>query len=320
MPGRLRLPDRPGGARAPAPSARWIRRRRAAVVALTLPSLVLGGCAERESPDLASGVDVDIAASADAGAVLDRSAGTIELPIDAYFLDPAAQGRVVQANALLLDACLRESGRSYPPAELGPVPRPPLADGVYGVWTREQAARSGYELDAERTAMMRALDESVLAASRADAGWGPAFADCLESTEHLPELGRDSADAASLAITELPRRVRERARSAAESTREWAAVRARWSACLVEHGLVLRTGERSPGTPEVPVEREDAVRTALIDVGCKEETALVETLSELEARDQAALIARERTALAELAEREHAVAVRAEEILATLGE
>ncbi|TCL81886.1 hypothetical protein EDF43_107247 [Rathayibacter sp. PhB179] len=313
--GRVRAPVRP-----PVRARRARRPRAVAAVAAALIALVLAGCAASEPAAPVRSDDVDISASEDLGAVLDRSTAVIVLPIDAYFLDPATQGRVAQANALLLDACLREADRSYPPARLGPMVRPPLADSVYGVWTQEQASRSGYELDGERTALMHALDESLLAASRADPGWGPAFAGCLESTEQLPGLGRDSADAESLAITELPRRIRERARSAAEARPEWAATRARWSACLVEHGLVLRTGEHSPGTPEVPVDREAAIRAALIDVGCKEETALVETLSGLEARYQAALIEQHREALAEVAEREHAVAVRADEILATLGE
>lgn len=288
-----------------------------------LAALLLGGCAALEqagpSADLARSEDLDLRDAPAAGSVLDRSAAAIVLPVDAYFLDAAAQGRIAQANAALLDACLREGGRSYPPAALDLRHRPALADGGYGVWTREQASRSGYELDGERTTAMRALDEAVLAASRADAGWGPALAGCLRSTEQLPELGRDSADAESIAITELPRRIRERARSAAESSPEWTATRARWSACLVGHGLALRTGERSAWSPQVPVERQDAIRTALVDVGCKEETALVETLSGLEARSQAALIERDRAALAEVAERERAVAARADEVLAAVG-
>lgn len=295
-----------------------------AVAAAVFSVLVLVGCAAAHPTATESSVgvipeDIDVDAYSGVSAVLDRSAQSIVFPIDAYFTDPVEQGRIEQANALLLDACMRTSGRAYPPAESDLTDDAVVPDTAYGIWSAERAARFGYSFDPTADAESDAANDAMIALSAADPDWDPAFLECLDETEQLPGLGRDAGGDSSLAITELPQTIRNNAKLLASRRSEWDGARRAWSDCLEEHGLQLRTGEQSPWSPQVPDDQEAAIRTAVIDVRCKEDTRLVETLSSLEAQYQAAMIDQQRAALDKVAEEEAEIVTRADEIIAKNG-
>lgn len=88
------------------------RPRGAAWAVQALLCMPLVACsAGSPSADTVDGpADVDISGYQDIRAVLDPVAETITYPIDAFFIDRAELGRIAQANALLLDACMREGG------------------------------------------------------------------------------------------------------------------------------------------------------------------------------------------------------------------
>lgn len=262
---------------------------------------------------------VDISEYADVRAGLDSANETMTFPIDAFFLSPAALGRVGQANALLWDACMREGGRSYPPAAFDLTTSGMLPDTLYGIWSPENARQWGYGLDPANDPVMEAANEALMAAAAADPGWDPAFDVCLESTPRIPEPGRGYSGDEELAISGPAKQVADDAKMLAMTDPRWDEARARWTDCLVAEGLRLREGETSPWAPEVPEDPEAAIRTAVLDVECKARTELVETLSSLEAQYQAALIDRERAALDEVAEKEREIVERADRIIAGSG-
>ncbi|QHC65956.1 hypothetical protein GSU68_04740 [Rathayibacter sp. VKM Ac-2759] len=259
--------------------------------------------------------DIDISGYSDVHAVLDRSEESIVYPIDAFFISRDDLGRVTRANDLLWDDCMREGGRTYPPASFDLTHSVDAPDTPFGIWDPDGAARHGYALDPSLDAELEAANAAMVAASQADPGWDAALEACLESVDRLPELGRDFAWETPQ-VSELPQSIRNDATSLAMADERWEPARQAWTDCLVARGLALQTDVESPWAPQVPEDPEAAIRTAVLDVQCKEETGLVETLSSLHAQYQAALIDRHRAALDEVAEKERAILAQADEIIA----
>ncbi|SMH45854.1 hypothetical protein SAMN06295885_2639 [Rathayibacter oskolensis] len=294
--------------------------RRAARAVVAVSCLALTACSvgapsggPTEPPE-----DVDISAYSDVHAVLDRSAESIVYPIDAFFISRADLGRLAQANALLWDDCMREGGRTYPPAEFDLTQSVDAPDTAFGIWSPDSADRFGYALDPSLDDDIETANAALMAASQADPGWDAAFDACLESVERLPELGRDFAWETPQ-ISDLPQSIRNDAGMLASTDPVWEDARQAWSDCLVSRGLTLDTEVEGSWAPEIPEDPEAAIRTAVLDVQCKEETGLVETLSSLHAQYQAALIDRHRAALDEVAEKEREIVAHADEIIATRG-
>jgi len=262
---------------------------------------------------------IDISGYADVRAELDVEAETIRYPIDAFFLAPEQLATVAHANDLLWDACMEEGGRSYPPAAFDMSASLHRQDTYYGIWSPDRAARLGYSFDASAAEAADAAAQAMMAADQDDSGWGPAFDACVETVERLPLIGRDIALDEDQEVFDLPQAVRDDAKMLASRSPRWDEARAEWSDCLTAKGLLLQEDETSPWAPEVPEDPEAAIRTAVLDVQCKEETGLVETLSSLEAQYQAALIDQNRAALDEVAEKEQEIIAHADEILAEHG-
>lgn len=286
-------------------------------VSLTL----LVGCTAVESPNDRSTIpsELDISVFSDVTAVLDSSVESIVFPIDAYFVDPTALGRITQANALLVDACMKEKGRSYPPAQYDLSSASKIPDTAYGIWSVEAAAKFGYELDPALTESIEAANKALIAASQSDPDWENAYASCLETTESIPLPGRDYQADDVIELTALPTSIRADAKVLASKNPLWNAARLEWSECLVSNGLNLQEEVESPWSPEVPEDKEGNIRTAVIDTTCKQQTGLVEKLSSLEARYQTAMIEMNLTALNEVATKEKAVVDRADKVIAKYG-
>lgn len=305
--------------------ARGARRSGLSAAAVAASTALLTGCSSiagtsSESPGgFALPDDIDISAYRDVNAVLDSSAEKIVYPIDAYFVDAPTLDRFVRANSLLLDDCMREGGRTYPSSQFDLSSSSFESDTPYGIWSMEKAARFGYRGDRSLRSEVEAANDALIAADRADSEWGPAALKCETESERLPGIGRDAGGDGAVEIVELPQSIRNSAMMLASKRPEWEAARAAWSDCLVEHGLALRSDEQSPWAPLVPDDPEAAIRTAVIDVQCKEDARLVETLSSLEAQYQAAMIDQHRAALDEVAKTEAEYIARADEIIARHG-
>ncbi|MCM6762914.1 flagellar protein FlgN [Rathayibacter sp. ZW T2_19] len=290
------------------------------LIALLVPVLGVSACTAPTPGPRINGMpaNVDISAYADVHAVLNREDETMVFPIDAFFIDPRTRGRILQANALLWDECMRAGGRSYPPAEFDLTGSALVPDTNYGIWSADRAARFGYGMDPSDGAEMEAANAAYMATD-ADPGWEPAFEKCTDTTALLPEPGRWTAGPEAMAVAGPAKQVASDAYVLATADPDWDRARSEWSDCLVANGLRLRSGEESPWGPEVPEDPEEAIRTAVLDVQCKEETGLVETLSSLEAQYQAALIDQNRAAMDEVAEKEQEIIAQAEKILAEHG-
>ncbi|PPI21181.1 hypothetical protein C5D34_07600 [Rathayibacter sp. AY1B1] len=288
---------------------------RAAPVALAV-LLPMAGCAPAGAL-----VDerLDISAYSEVHAVLDRTNELMTYPIDAYFIDAEGLGRIVQANALLRDDCMREGGRTDPSAAYDLTRSAVVTETTFGIWSPERAARSGYGFDTPPAAAVEAASAAVLEAAAADPGWEDAMSACEDRVETLPGLGRDYAADEGMEITQLPQAITNDAGRLASADPRWDQARARCGECLVAHGLQLRTDSEQPWSPQVPDDPEAAIRTAVQDVQCKEDTRLVETLSSLQAQYQAALIDGHRAELDEVAKKERAVLERADAVIARHG-
>ncbi|WP_146083956.1 hypothetical protein [Rathayibacter sp. AY1F3] len=276
----------------------------------------LAGCTPADAP-----VDerLDISAYSEVHAVLDRTNELMTYPIDAYFIDAEGLGRIVQANALLLDDCMREGGRTDPSAAFDLTRSAVVTETTFGIWSPERAARSGYGFDMPNAAAVEAASAAVIEAAAADPGWEDAMSACEDRVETLPGLGRDYAADKGMEIAQLPQAITNDAGRLASADPRWNRARTRWGDCLIAHGLQLRTDSEQPWSPQVPDDPEAAIRTAVQDVQCKEDTRLVETLSSLQAQYQAALIDRHRAELDEVAQKERAVLERADAVIARYG-
>lgn len=297
-----------------------------AIVGVSACLLVLAGCSAADGRGGGSGASstsfampesVDISDYSDVHAVLDAHNELIVYPIDAYFVDSDGLERIDRATSIQWDSCMRKSGRTYPAIDFNTWTE--SQDTYYGIWSLERASTLGYDFDQSANAQVDAANSAVIAASQADPGWDAAFDKCINSGDRLPMPGRDYASDDDLAVMGLPTSIRNDARILASKDPGWDEARGEWLDCMSENGLTLDTETMSPWAPIVPDDPEAAIRTAVVDVTCKQKTNLVERLSSLESQYQAAMIDQNIAALNEVAKKERAIVAEADAIIATAG-
>ncbi|NQX10027.1 hypothetical protein HQQ80_00090 [Microbacteriaceae bacterium VKM Ac-2855] len=290
-------------------------------IVVIVASVVLAGCSPNQpvDGDGEGPADIDISEYAEVHATLDADAGTMRFPIDAYFVDEDGIDRISAANNILLDECMKSSGRSYPPASFDFSVEAREGEGRYGIWSAVEAAQYGYAGRPDTHIVGDAAVAAIQALIDSDPGWDPAFLECSATADRLPSPGKGFIDEDVIELISLPTTIAGDARLLASKSSVWDAERSEWLDCLTANGLTLRTDGPEPWGPDVPDDPEEAIRTAIIDVQCKTDTGLVEALSSLEAQYQAALIDQNRAALDETAKREQTVVDRADEILARHG-
>lgn len=295
---------------------RWLREATAVVSA----ALMLMGLSTPTPVGPGSSSDsVDISGYENVRAVLDPDTETITYPIDAYFADVEALGRITQANAILGDRCMRTAGRRYPPADFDLTGTARMPSTLYGIWSTSEASRVGYERTPAGRAEGDAAAAALVAAAQGDPGWSSVMDACEATTETLPSPGRDFYGDEVAELIALPMAIRQNALALASRSEEWTAARQEWLGCLTGSGLTVRTDTVDPWSPEIPQNPEQAIRTAVIDTRCKADTAMVERLSGLESRFQMAWIERHRTALDEVVEKERTIIERADEVISRPG-
>ena len=217
------------------------------------------------------------------GAVVDPVRGTVRLPLDAYLPSRAERGVFAYAVDIAAARCARAKG-----VEVRPLKRSSseVAEG-FGVWRLADARSFGYG-SPPADASMRAFDARFAGMSDVDRN---AVRDC----ELRPETAELKYPIRRMG-TMLPF-LRELSRVRSIDTRQGHKVLDDWRRCLEEADItppenpkILMEYDWRP--PEVPsMSPRSRLRTAVADVECKEETRLVQRLSDIEAGRQRMVMA-----------------------------
>ncbi|WP_431835566.1 hypothetical protein [Cellulomonas sp. Y8] len=215
-------------------------------------------------------------------AEVDRSTGTIALPLDDWIWSPAQEATSATAVELSVSLCMAQAGMADEFVFQGPYP---VASRLasYGVWRDEDVRASGYEgvsgaVDYPGTGLRG--DDPRIATQRG------CYGDAFDLYGVDPAEFEDSAPQGYESPTSVPQGL---------------AVWEEWRQCLVDEGVAppADAGSMVPeGVTSAPMAEQ--VRVGLIDVGCKDRTDFVQRLGDVEAAEQQAYIERGRAYLSEL--------------------
>lgn len=244
----------------------------------------------------------------DVRARLNPQAGEIVLPLEAYAMTSAEVQEVAHANALLVDNCLAEGGRSHPRANQDWGTIPTLPDRRYGLWSQSDAEANGYELPESPTSDELASQEDALGDE-----WWDAFGDCRSDLDLFPVMGINT----SAEMSPVDQGMRE-SFDALIASSELAASREEWTNCIVAEGLTPNPDAKVL-VPSFPPPGEEQLRAAAIDVGCKQSLNSIQPLADFEARQQMAYIEQHESDLTAYRDQVDQALKAAREVLATYG-
>jgi len=232
----------------------------------------------------------DVAPYAGAHAELDPAKGFIVEPLDAYAMSFADTRLIESANDVLIDRCMRKAGYANVLTRLDRSREHQAENRRFGIWSPQLAAAYGYGLPPRSDE-----GDDLLAAQ--SAAWGEVWKNCYRTTETLPALRYDSADAfAQDSVIAVGERGYNEADRYASEAPDWTRARHDWWSCLEKEGLTPRKGVEE-WSPVVPSDPEAAIRTATIDVACKQQVDFIPRMTDLETSYQAAYIAKHEAAL-----------------------
>lgn len=294
----------------------------ATIAASVVCCIVLAGCTPAAttvpmSSSAAEPVYENLMPDGSAHAILDEETETIHLPMDSYYMTSREALMVQHVNDLRIDECLADSGRSYSPSRADWAASVSAPDRRYGIWNAETAARYGYELppDPYLDSVMR-LVEGDSSLTPAQIG---AQDQCIASIDTLPVINYGSGfyNDATAFMKVADDGV---AAGAAATGRDdvYSQTHQAYSACMGEQAIML-IGDGQGWMPVLPEELEQQVKVAVIDVACHESADVVQTLTDVEARYQAAYIAAHEADLVAVQNEVDGIVDEAAEYLATHG-
>src|SRR6218665_1085759 len=239
-----------------------------------------------------------------ARAVFDERTGEIRFPIDDYSLVSTRADKGIFATALNIDLgrCMRAKGFVF---RADRVPKTNTedhtADRRYGLWDVEEAKKFG--LSAPDPPFSQVFEDDHAAGG---VKWEAAIEDCQANPS--PDFAGVYPTNEELAGATLPNRIANDASSWAREQPEWNAAREAWWACLRKDGLTPETSSQSWSVSEentIPMgengvalpDNPQSIRIAYSQARCNVETGMAQTLGNLEASYQAALIAKNQAAL-----------------------
>ena len=251
------------------------------VSTLVLATLALAGCSAVASAPL-----VEVVAGV---AVLDESSVTVTFPLTSRMLSLDEQNTLARAQDLLLEDCLESAGVPSEVPDRLAVPAPPYPFSSFGPWVLESAAVYGYELPIPESGSNPLAEwESRLSEQQLAAA-----SECMESDEWQ-----------TLDITELMnlgasvRGERESYEWASQNP-AWIEARDQYQHCMKSAGYTFTDDEPFIPASSVSAAGEQAILIALDDVGCKNQTDLVQRLADVVAAYELDFIARNEAALLE---------------------
>ncbi|QHC57531.1 hypothetical protein [Rathayibacter sp. VKM Ac-2760] len=209
-----------------------------------------------------------------------------------------------RATDIAFSHCMEKSGFTSSAARMQNDPESRIGDRTYGIWNEDQARLHGY-------GSAPSAVETAFESDRRKGGqpWQSASDDCLMRPDR--EVAALKPDNDELTTSLVPR-LQTEAYNAASADPAWQAAREAWWQCLRDAGLEPRTGSgewssqqgvavtAAVGADGRSIDKEEEIRVASIEARCNNETALTQTLGDLEASYQAPLIAENQAALNEL--------------------
>lgn len=252
-----------------------------AVAAAALLGSALVGCTPEQSVG-----EIDIDSYSAVTAKLDYTTGEISTPLDAYVPKPNDFARLDQAYTIRVGRCMSDRGLPFPPSEIDWAKAMPAEDRRFGVWLVDRAAQYGHDLPPfDYRAMIKGTVSDM---PSSDPTWEEALERCGDDvTNSLP--GSALSDLANGDTT--GNWIRSQALSLVERDPAWTESRGAWWACLEGQGLTPRTGDGEWGATNAGgIGTESDIRVAVIEAQCNVEVGMVQTLGDLLARYEAALI------------------------------
>lgn len=243
-----------------------------------------------------------------ARAQLDPATSQVELPLEKYAMDAAEVRDVEHANALLAEECMAGTGRDFPRARQNWDSLPEIPDRRYGVWTITDAQTNGYEAPISESDSVSAVEESF------DDKWWAAARSCV-TEDYILELRGVNTSANE---SPVDRGMNESYAALMESD-QFESARAAWVSCIEAEGL-NPFPDAPELVPEFPAAGEEQIRIATIDVECKDKLGTVQTLADIETRDQLQYVDQHESELAAFRDEAESILDRARDIIATNGD
>ncbi|MGY4645198.1 hypothetical protein [Cellulomonas sp. URHB0016] len=272
-------------------------RRRASVVTGVAALAVAIALGAAPAARLLTADALPAALPEDLEVVIDRTDGTITLPLDRYSLTETERSEVLHASALAMRACAAERGYDVTDFWSGTYLTPstvpdPIGDLRFGVWWMPSAREFGY--------VTRSVPHQRYGVSTRD------MDDTRTRAQQtiLDECGRTPTVQQFWPSTDLGEPAPDFVRQAAQSPAGQLVIRD-WDACLQAHGLrsedlglswAVTDAEGRRRSGDTPTEYGEPLGpdSAVVDAGCKTDVDLVPRLTRMVAERQAPFIAAHR--------------------------
>lgn len=257
-------------------------RRRALVGASLLLMLALTSCSETSAPSPSTPEElpeVSIADYGDVTAQLDYDHAVAMTPVSEFSLrEPDYVIRVLHAIAVRTDECMTDAGQ---PATAGDRDWSPFIqdeDRTYGLWSVAYASKYGVELAPEAGA--KSVDIIGMGVEQSKE-----FAACAETgKETLMDELMWSQD------MNIDSQIRNRAIELTVASKEGKSAKADWQACMEDQGIVLDPADGRPVQQYQEQGKEAEIAAIVVEAQCAQSTNAVQTLYDIQARYEAALI------------------------------
>ncbi len=257
-------------------------RRRVPVTASMLLALVLTGCSADAAPSPTAAdplPEVSIEDYGDVTAKLDYEHAVAETPTSALSLsNPDYVVRVLHAIAVTADRCMVEKGFEATADDRDWSPFIPEEDRTYGIWSVAYASRYGVSLSPEA---------------------GPAAVDVISmGVEQSKAYDTCATEAKGSLMDELlfsqdkniDAQVRNRAYELTLASDEGKDAKLTWQACMEQRGIVLDPADGRPVQQYQEQGKEAEIGAIVVEAECARSTGAVQTLYDIQARYEAALI------------------------------
>lgn len=267
------------------------------MVALTVLALLAGGCSST-SESAPSRQPAELERDRSVRARLDRSTGSIRLPVDDYYLGQTEVQLIAEARNSLMGRCLREQGYEYTldsNASIDPI----VDDRTYGFWVREFVEEYGVEGPIFEP--MPSIEPGPEA---------QAWSSCGEETPaELDFTALQFGSGYPIFLKLVPMAYR-----AAEADPEWQQILSDFHACLADEGLAPSEG--LPFSVDTAgSDDKETIRRLLLDVDCKDQLDFIQRITDILAQYQAPLLEQHAAELAEPQQRRNEMIAYAEAIL-----
>jgi len=257
-------------------------RRRVPATAFMLLALVLTGCSADAAPapiEAEPLPEVSIEDYGDVTAKLDYDHAVAETPASALSLSsPDYVVRVLHAIATIADTCMVEKGFEATANDKDWSPFIPEEDRTYGIWSVAYASKYGVSLSPE--AGPATVDVISMGVEQSKA-----YDTCAtEAKESLMDQLVFSQDA------NIDAQIRSRAYELTLASDEAKDAKLDWQTCMEERGIVLDPADGRPVQQYQEQGKEAEIGAIVIEAECARSTGAVQTLYDIQARYEAALI------------------------------